>query len=145
MHVTVTYNVKSYAHFFKPIFVEFPHLEKSLLDDFTAYKATGQLPSYFGRDTDYARPADIIGSGLMHIHLGLHGKKLVTPQGKPIDSNTSQWNRTSDSALLYAQNLVDENCYSLVALFDPGAHAKARDEERMRLLASYASEFRNEF
>lgn len=142
MHVTVTYNVKSYAFFFKPIFVEFPHLKQSLLDDFAAYKSTSQLPHYFGRDTDYSRPDDIIGSGLMHIHLGLHEVKLVTPQGKEIDSSTKQWDRTSDSALLYAQNLLDENQYSLIALFDPAAHKKAQDYERMRLLASYAKEFR---
>ena len=91
MHVTVTYNVKSYDFFFKPIFLEFPHLKQSLLDDFSAYKATNQLPHYFGRDTDYARPADIQGSGLMHIHLGLHENKLLTPQGKQIDSSTPQW------------------------------------------------------
>ncbi|MGV2880121.1 hypothetical protein D9O29_08910 [Pantoea vagans] len=142
MHVTVTYNVKSYGFFFQPIFVEFPHLKQSLLDDFAVYKATNQLPHYFGRDTDYERPEDIIGSGLMHIHLGLHEKKLVTPQGKEIDSTTPQWDRTSDSALLYAQNLTDENQYSLIALFDPGAHKKAQDYERMRRLASYAHEFR---
>lgn len=144
MHVTVTYNVKSYDFFFKPIFVEFPHLKQSLLDDFSAYKATNQLPHYFGRDTDYARPAEIQGSGLMHIHLGLHEQKLVTPQGKPIDSSTPQWDRTSDSALLYAQNLFDENQYSLIALFDPLAHSKAQNFERMKLLASYASEFKNQ-
>jgi hypothetical protein len=46
MHVTVTYNVKSYDFFFKPIFLEFPHLKQSLLDDFSAYKATNQLPHY---------------------------------------------------------------------------------------------------
>lgn len=142
MHVTVTYNVKSYDFFFKPIFVEFPHLKQSLLDDFAAYKETKLLPQYFGRDTDYERPEDIIGSGLMHIHLGLHGTKLVTPQGGAIDANTPQWDRTSDSALLYAQNLLDENQYSLIALFDPLAHQKAKDYERMRLLASYAHQFR---
>lgn len=142
MHVTVTYNVNSYDFFFRPIFVEFPHLKQSLLDDFLAYKATNQLPHYFGRDTDYARPEDIIGSGLMHIHLGLHEKKLLTPRGKEIDTSTPQWDRTSDSALLYAQNLLDENQYSLIALFDPLAHKKAQDYERMRLLASYAKEFR---
>jgi len=138
MHVTVTYNVKSYDFFFKPIFVEFPDLKQSLLDDFQAYKATNELPHYFGRDTDYERPVEIVGSGLMHIHLGLHEKKLITPQGQPVVESTPQWDRTSDSALLYAQNLYDENQYPL-------AHRKAQDYERMRLLASYASEFRNRF
>lgn len=142
MRVTVTYNVKSYDFFFKPIFVEFPDLKQSLLDDFALYKSSGQLPEYFGRDTDYARPQEIVGSGLMHIHLGLHEKKFVTPQGKPIDANTPQWDRTSDSALLYAQNLLDENQYSLIALFDPGAHAKAQDYDRMKRLAAFAHEFK---
>lgn len=143
MHVTVTYNVKSYDFFFKPIFTQFPALQQSLIDDFEAYKATKKLPHYFGRDTNYERPADIAGLGLMHIHLAMGGQKLVTPQGKDINQNTSQWDRTSNSALLYAQNIFDENAYSLIALFDPHAHQKARDYERMRLLASYANEFRN--
>ncbi|MCW0344983.1 hypothetical protein NB703_003076 [Pantoea ananatis] len=142
MHVTATYNQNSYDFFFKPIFLQFPDLEQSLLDDFKIYKATKKLPNYFGRDTNYERPDDIKDKGLMHIHLALHGKKLVTPEGKDIDDKTPQWDRTSDSALIYAQNLHDENLYTIIALFDPLAHSKAKDYDRMRTLASYAEAFR---
>jgi mRNA interferase YafO len=142
MNVTVTYNKKSYDHFFRPIFIEHPHLEQSLLDDFKRYKETNTLPDYFGRDTNYLRPCDIEHKKLMHIHLALHGKKLKTPDGGDIDVKTSQWNRTSDSALIYSQNIFDDSHYSLIALFDPGAHLKAQNYPRMRILASYGEEFR---
>ncbi|MCK0552588.1 type II toxin-antitoxin system YafO family toxin [Pantoea ananatis] len=142
MSVTVTYNQKSYDFFFRPIFLEHPHLEQSLLDDFKRYKETNVLPDYFGRDTNYLRPDDIKNKKLMHIHLALHGKKLKTPDGDGIDANTKQWNRTSDSALIYAQNAFDESHYSLIALFDPGAHIKAKNYPRMRVLAKYCEEFR---
>jgi len=145
LHVTVEYNASSKEFFFAPIFAEFPSLEQSLLDDFKIYKATGVLPDYFGRDTDYSRPEDIIGSGLKHIHLILGEEKFKEPKNsKGEDALTRQWNRTSDACLLYVQNIYNEHSYSLIALFHPGAHMKAQDYDRMRKLASYARAFQDD-
>lgn len=147
MHVTVEYNASSYSYFFAPVFVHFPSLEQSLLDDFRAYKATGKLPDYFGRDTGYDRPPDIKDAELMHLHLQL-GPNIFTAPPKNAnltDPKTVQWHRTSNSALVYSQNLIDENRYSLIALFHPVAHMSANNDQRMRVLAQYSRDFRSSF
>jgi mRNA interferase YafO len=147
LHVTVEYNASSYAYFFAPVFVEFPSLKQSLLDDFAAYKATGKLPEYFGRDTGYERPSDIIDAELMHLHLALGSNAFsAPPNGANLsDPKTAQWHRTSNTALVYSQNLIDENRYSLIALFHPVAHMSANNDDRMRVLAQYSRDFRSSF
>lgn len=143
MHVTVEYNPQSYEYYLSPVFVTFPELEKTLLEDFRAYKASGVLPSYFGRDTAYDRPEDIQDSGLFHVHLMIGDDKFALPP-KAVnvsDQKKVQWYRTSDTALVYARSLFDENSYSLIAVFTPPAHGKAQNYDRMRILAGYAREF----
>lgn len=76
MQVTVEYNQDSFDYFFSPVFVEFPDLKQTLVDDFIIYKSTGTLPSYFGRDTSYHRPPDIEDAGLMHLHLAIGENKF---------------------------------------------------------------------
>lgn len=145
MQLTVEYNKDSYEYFFSPVFVEFPDLKQTLVDDFIIYKSTGSLPNYFGRDTSYHRPPDIEDAGLMHLHIAL-GQNEFEPIRHGIDVSTPQmfqWHRTSNTALVYAQNLFDENRYSFIALFHPVAHMSANNDDRMRLLASYARDFRN--
>ncbi len=143
MHITVEYNQDSYGYYLSPVFVSFPLLEASLLEDFKNYKETGTLPHYFGRDTAYDRPDDIQGSGLWHIHLAINGDDFKTPPNNDNskDQKTLQWFRTSDTALVYARGLLDENSYSLIAVFTPPAHRKASDEDRMRKLAKFARDF----
>lgn len=142
MTVSVEFHQDTYDYFFAVTFSSFPGLKESLVADFQKYKNTGMLPHYFGRDTCYSRPPEIIDSGLMHIHLELGNNAFQPKPGKTLDTLT-QWERTSDSALLYSQNLYDESRFSLIAIFHPVAHLSARDEERMRLLASFAKEYRN--
>ena len=143
MHITADYNPDSYGYYISPVFASFPDLAQSLLDDFKNYKSTGKLPDYFGRDTAYDRPDDIQDSGLWHIHLELGGDKFPAPpkSANSNDQQTIQWHRTSDTALVYAKGLIDENSYSLIAVFTPPAHNKASDYNRMRILAGYARNF----
>ncbi|HEY0209503.1 type II toxin-antitoxin system YafO family toxin [Acerihabitans sp.] len=143
MHITVEYNVDSYEYYLSPVFLQFPGLDKTLLEDFRNYKATGKLPDYFGRDTAYDRPDDIQDSGLWHVHLSINGDRFITPprHANLADPVVLQWYRTSDTALVYAKSLLDENSYSLIAVFTPPAHRKANDEDRMRRLADYARKF----
>ena len=143
MHITVDYNPDSYGFFLSPVFDDFPALRQSLLDDFKIYKSTGKLPDYFGRDTAYDRPEEIQGSGLWHIHLALGKDKFSAPPKSTNlnDQQTIQWYRTSDTALVYAKGLIDENSYSLIAVFTPSAHNKASDYDRMKKLAGYARKF----
>jgi mRNA interferase YafO len=143
LRVTVDYNTDSFEYYLSPVFVEFPSLRQSLLEDFIQYKETGKLPHYFGRDTAYDRPDDIQDSGLMHIHLELGDDKFEAPP-KHVDLSdpkTLQWYRRSDTSLVYAQAVSDENCYSLIAVFTPPAHTKAQNYDRMRILANYARIF----
>lgn len=148
MQITVTYNPHTYERFFAPVFVSFPQLEQSLIDDFILYKATGQLPHYFGRDTLYDRPEDIKDAQLWHLHLEIGSNKFpmpTYPKGKNAalpDRTTLQWYRTSDSCLVYAQNLLDENVYSLIAVFHPWAHSEAQNYKQIIELAKVAREFR---
>lgn len=141
--VSIDYNSDSYSFYLEPIFLKFPELEKTLLEDFRTYKSTGMLPDYFGRDTVYERPSDIQDAGLWHIHLEIDGNKFKAPPASADlqDPKVMQWYRTSDTALVYAKGLIDENSYSLIAVFMPPAHQKAQDEARMRILASYARDF----
>ncbi|CAI1772575.1 mRNA interferase YafO [Serratia fonticola] len=143
MHVTVECNSESYGYYLSPVFAMFPTLQESLENDFRAYKETGLLPDYFGRDTAYDKPSDIQDSGLWHIHLALGDDKFKPPPASANvkDPQTMQWYRTSDTALVYAKGLIDENSYSLIAVFIPSAHEKARDFGRMRILADYARKF----
>lgn len=143
MHVTVEYNPQSFEYYVSPVFVDFPSLKQSLLDDFLIYKSSGKLPDYFGRDTAYDRPEDIQDSGLWHIHLELGDDKFEPPPASMSinDSKAAQWYRRSDTALVYAKGLIDENSYSLIAVFTPPAHNKANNYDRMRILADYARTF----
>lgn len=141
MHVTVECNRDSYDYYLAPVFVQFPTLETAILEDFKSYKETGKLPDYFGRDTAYDRPDDIQDSGLWHIHLSLGDDKFKAQARGLQDQKTIQWNRTSDTALVYARGLIDENSYSLIAVFTPPAHNKAQNYDRMRILAGYARSF----
>lgn len=148
MQITVTYNPHTYEKFFAPVFARFPQLEQSLVDDFIHYKATGQLPHYFGRDTLYDRPEDIKDAQLWHLHLEIGANKFplpTYPNGKNFassDQATLQWYRTSDSCLVYTQNLINENAYSLIAVFHPWAHSEAQNYKQIRALATVAREFR---
>ncbi|WP_432321444.1 type II toxin-antitoxin system YafO family toxin [Yersinia enterocolitica] len=146
MHITADYNPHSFEYYLSSVFVDFPSLKQSLLDDFIIYKSTGKLPDYFGRDTVYDRPDDIQDSGLGHIHLELGDDKFKAPpkSANLNDQQVLQWYRTSDTALVYAKGLIDENSYSLIAVFTPPAHDKAKDYDRMRILAEYARKFSQE-
>lgn len=143
MSVSAEYNPNSREYYVDPVFDTYPRLEASLLEDFIIYKSTGKLPDYFGRDTLYDDPEDIQDAELRHIHLQL-GDDVFKPTPTWVnlaDSQSVQWERTSDTALVYAQNLHDEKSYTLIAVFTPPAHNKARNYSRMRILAGYARDF----
>jgi len=148
LQVSVEYNVQTYEKFFQPVFLRFPALEQTLLDDFKLYKETQTLPHYFGRDTLYDRPEDIQDAKLWHLHLAVGNNKFpapTVPKGKPpvlANAATLQWSRTSNSCLVYTQHLLDETSYSLIALFHPYAHADGRDYKLMRELAQVSRDFR---
>ena len=144
MKINVSYNPETYDYYCAPVFLQFPSLEQDLLNDFARYKETGVLAHYFGRDTDYSRPDEIAGRGLMHLHVKL-GNNDFDSLPKFIDKNDKQqlqWYRTTNSAVVYSQNIISENHYSIIAVFHPYAHLNANNDERMKKLADVATRFR---
>lgn len=143
MGVNADYNKDSYNLYLKAVFQKYPDLESRLLADFIRYKSTGELPDYFGRDTLYDDPEDIRDAELRHIHFEI-GTHVFGPLPKWVDltdKQAIQWERTNNTALVYARNLLDENQYTLIAVFTPYAHETAREYPKMRELAGYARKF----
>ena len=151
MQISVTYHPQTYARFFVPVFTVFPELEQSIINAITVYKTSGMLPTYFGRDTLYDRPEEVKAAKMWHLHLEIGNNKFpapYAPKGKnspPPDQATLQWHRVSNSCLVYAQNEMSENCYSLLAVLHPYAHEDGRDYLQMTYLATLAKQFREEF
>lgn len=111
----------------------------NLVADFRAYKAGEGLPDTFGRDALYDHPHTyplVREEEVQHIH-------LVDPSYWPVYSLRFQ--RTSDEHLVYCQGLHDENCYLLIQILRPDAHDQARNNNIMRVIATEAGKFRDQF
>lgn len=70
---------------------------------------------------------------MQHIH-------LIEPCNWP--ANILQFNRTSDTHLVYWQGFWDRDCYLLIQILSPDAHNKARNNNVMRKIGEIASKFR---
>ena len=113
---------------------------KSLEDDFRLYKETGELPDTFGRDARYDHPntlPSIIQEEISHLHL--------TSGDKPWSIYKIQFQRTSDTHLIYCPGSINDNCFLLMTILRPNAHKLARSRDVMWKLASMAEMFRNKF
>ncbi|WP_407935444.1 type II toxin-antitoxin system YafO family toxin [Alkalimonas cellulosilytica] len=111
----------------------------ALIADFKKYKS-GVLPAWFGKDVLYDHPynLDIIKlEQVKHIHLATHGV------GFPLF--IAQVKRTSDIHLVYCQGFSNKNCYLLMAILQPNAHALARSNQIMYKLGLMAEAFRQKF
>ncbi len=127
---------KSLEHIFTQLGLDLPALK----DDFRRYKEAGTLPSNFGRDAEYNHPNGlpiIRQEKVSHIHL--------EESDNPWNARTVQFNKTSDTHLVYCRGFYDENCYLLMALLSPDAHIKARDNSIMFNLGKMAEKFRCKF
>lgn len=129
--------------FFKSRFIieqlsgdELENLEK----DFRAYKSEHRTPETFGRDERYDHPHTlpvIKAEEVRHIHLA--------------DADTLwqharlQYNKTSDSHLVYCRGFHNNNCYLLMAVLSPDAHQQAKDNACMYNLGKMAETFRQRF
>ena len=112
----------------------------ALKKDFKQYKDTNIPPSNFGRDAEYNHPntlPSVRQEKVAHIHL--------EEPDKPWDVHAVQFNKTSDTHLVYCRGFHDENCYLLMALLTPDAHEQARNRTIMYKLAKMAEKFRNNY
>ena len=108
----------------------------ALISDFRVYKSTGALPDSFGRDVPYHLPKEAVDEKLFHLHLN---------DGDPWPIHAIQFNRTSDSHLVYCEGYEDPDAYALIAILSPDAHAQAKSIDAMKALAEKAEEFRQRF
>ncbi|TLX53814.1 mRNA interferase YafO [Stutzerimonas nosocomialis] len=134
MRAIVRYHPDTHLLFAEPA-KPFRSLLDHLIGDFRSYKENDELPDYFGRDAPYIQPAAAYKARLMHMH--------INPAGFP--RRLPQMDRTSDIALVYVQGEIEENHFCLLALFNPDAHAKARDEKLMQWLSRLAQKFRDQY
>lgn len=142
MDFEISINSATRKEFFDDVFLRHPTLEASIADDFYRYKATGELPSYFGTDVSYTEPHAALKSGIMHIHLKFPPGSF--PDKKPqSDRKCRVGDPDNDAALVYVQGELYENRYSLLAILNPDAHGKARDPRIMSYLCSVAQDFRD--
>lgn len=133
--VIAEYHPATFEAFFSEPLKDFPSLADDLLADFVHYKSMDQLPATFGRDAPYVEPWAAFDAGIMHIHLKLPPEFF--PKKRP------QFDRTTDTALVYVRGDLEDNRYMIFGVLHPNAHAQAREERIMRYLARLAKEFRD--
>lgn len=109
-----------------------------LVELFKQYKTSGIPPASWGRDEPYDLVASIKATGLAHIH-------LKDSTSKHWHLNTMQFNKKSNTALVYCQGYYDKNKYLLIAFFE-NAHEIARENLLyMMKLGDTAEDFRNKY
>ena len=108
---------------------------QSLVSKFKQYKESGDTQNYFGRDVSFNRPESVKSAGLMHVH---------TNDGRPWGVRLLQFDRISDTHIVYCQGYFQQDCYLLITLVK-GAHARYRDNLFMLNLADIASDFRDKY
>ncbi len=112
----------------------------ALVEDFKTYKTLYHVPDTFGRDELYDHPFTlpiIKAEEVRHIHLADYDS--LWPQKK------LQYNKTSDSHLIYCQGSMDSNDHLLMAILAPEAHKQARNNSIMFKLGKMAEAFRQRY
>lgn len=138
--VDVSYNKETFAQFMQPVLAKFPSLASELLDDFKRYKS-GELPSYFGKDSIYTAPYTVLEAQLWHIHLKIPPNEF--PESQPqVQRTCSRGDPENDIALVYVQGEFELNRYSIIGALHPDAHEIAKKTALMNYLASVAKRFR---
>ena len=111
----------------------------ALVDEFKAYKQ-GILPDTFGRDVLYDHPhnlAIVKNEEVRHLHL--------SDDEQGWKSDIIQYYRRSDNHLIYCPAAMTENCFLLIAILNPEAHQKAKDNDTMWKLGKMAENFRKKY
>ncbi len=97
-------------------------------------------PARFGRDALFNHPhtlPSVLAERIMHIHLD-DGEQNW-------DRRKSQYSCTSDYHLIYCQGFNNSECFLLMTILSPDAHAQEHDNNRMLRLAQMAEKFRQRF
>ncbi len=113
---------------------------KDIVEEFKVYKETGSPGLTFGRDAEMLRPSSAVFAEVSHVHL-LDGTPNYL-QGLQI---RPQYNRTSDSFLIYCPGFVTVDCYLLIDVLWDDAHAKIENLDLMEEYAKIAERFRKRY
>lgn len=119
-----------------------------LVADFRNYLKTGKewVPSYFGRDVRYERPADAVLNDLRHIHLKpTEAEEHIETPAKAWDDAAPQFYRTSNKFLVYTCGESNQDCYIILAIVFPRAHELAEDGDHMAYLIKMADSAKKQF
>jgi mRNA interferase YafO len=112
---------------------------QDLVGKFRKYKDSGDAGVFFGRDTYYDRPSSVLDAELWHAHLS-DGKS------GPFKLRFTQFNRTSNTALVYCPGFFKPDHILLIAILND-AHQLYRDKPNSWYpkLVEIAEGFRSQF
>ena len=104
-----------------------------LVSDFKRYKLeNNDVPETFGRDVRYHRPPLLVIEEVSHLHLG----------DFDTDPHIRQYDKTSDTHIVYCPAGVAVDTFALLAILTPNAHEQARDPVIMHNIGKSAERFR---
>lgn len=106
---------------------------KPIVEQFKQYKSECHAPVTFGRDAPLVRPSDAKFAGIHHLHLG------------NFNAINRQYNRTSDTWLIYATGFINLDHFLLIDILTPDAHERAESIDLMLEYVELAVKFREQF
>ena len=108
-----------------------------IVEKFKLYKESKEFdPRHreFGRDEGFERPHSAVVAKLMHVHVNFEGFPL----------RLAQFDRTSDTFLVYCHGRVNPDNYLLIEFLE-NAHSRCRKITFISDLAETAEAFRTKF
>lgn len=108
----VEINPETREKFLEPSFLKYPGLEEQLIAEFKYCKDNNVTTEVFGNDSHFPFPDCAVKAQLYRIHIKL-------PGDPPWPSRATDFQKKSDTYLVYAQNLWDDNHYSILAVLNP--------------------------
>lgn len=113
---------------------------KDICAGFKSYKTTQNPGTLFGRDASLDRPSCAKLSGLQHVHI-LDEMESFSSKNIKVVRLEDQYDRTSDSFLIYCQGINDRRNYLLIDIIWFDAHETTRDYLRVIQYADEAERF----
>lgn len=132
---TVEINPDTRAQFLEPTFSKYPGFEQQLVAEFKYCKDRNITTDIFGNDAAFTFPSAAVDAQLFRIHIKLPGEKPWPP-------GTTDFKKTSDTYLIYAQHMWEPTHYSIMGVVTP-AHTlmSSRNTQLIVHFAECAEQF----
>lgn len=108
----VEINPETRAKFLEPSFLKYPDLENQLIAEFKYCKDNNASTSTFGNDSAFTFPPFAVEAQLYRFHIKL-------PNEQSWSANIADYKKTSNTYLVYAKHMWDDNRYSILAVVNP--------------------------